>query len=409
MSRAKGFAIQESRVWTKRLRLAAACSLLFAGFGLCTVLAQTPTTTPTTTVTGTLTPTTTQTLAATGTATPLATGTATPPATATITVTPLITLTPNASSSPTATKTVTRTPTVTITRAGTRTHTPGPGQTVTATLTPAGGGEVLVGFIPVVGSLPGNFGSFFRTSVQILNPGTSASSGRLVFHPAGVPGNPGDPSIDWQLGPGQVVSYSDIAGNFNQSGLGSVDVFVTQGQTIPVVVSRIFNDAGNNGTSGFTESFMRVTDVPTQGSGFLLGPSDVSNFRYNIGIRTIGGPVTVTITVRDNSGNVLHSVTRQYGADVFVQTSATDFLGFSLGNDQSIQIDFTGGGLIAYGATVDNVTNDASAQFMQYTNVTNQIAERSAPRSRGGASAPIQLALALAALGVGAGIVIAKR
>ncbi|HEY2798245.1 MAG TPA: hypothetical protein VGK26_10180 [Thermoanaerobaculia bacterium] len=399
MIRTQGFAFQKGRVWTKGPRLAAACFLLFGTFGLCAALAQTPTTTPTTTVTGTLTPTTTQTLAA--------TATSTPPAPPTMTVTPFLTSTPNASASPTATKTVTRTPTVTITRAGTKTHTPGPGQ-ATPTQTPAGGGEVLVGFIPVVGSLPGNFGSFFRTSVQLLNPGTSTSSGRLVFHPAGVPGSPGDPSLDFQLNPGQVVSYPDLAGSFNQSGLGSVDVYVDQGQTIPVVVSRIFNDAGANGTSGFTESFVRLTDIPTQGSGFLLGPSDVSAFRYNVGIRTIGGPVTLTITVRDSAGNVLHSVTRQYGADVFVQTSATDFLGFSLGNDQSIQIDFTGGGLIAYGATVDNVTNDPSAQIMSYVTPATSSAERS-ETPRGGSSAPIQLALLVAALGVGAGLVIAKR
>jgi hypothetical protein len=116
--------------------------------------------------------------------------------------------------------------------------------------------------------------------------------------------------------------------------------------------------------------------------------------------------VTVIATVRDSGGNVLHSVTRNYDADTFVQTSAQDFLGFSLGNDQSIEIDFSGGGLIAYGATVDNVTNDPSAQIMPYVSPT-QVAQ-AAPR-RGGPSAPIQLALVLAALGVGAGIVIAKR
>ncbi len=60
-------------------------------------------------------------------------------------------------------------------------------------------------------------------------------------------------------------------------------------------------------------------------------------------------------------------MTHSYDENVFVQTSSTDFLGFSLGNDQSIEIAFTGGGLIAYGATVDNVTNDPSAQFLPYS------------------------------------------
>jgi hypothetical protein len=397
MIQGKCFAFRGNRVRTKWLRLTAAGAVLFAALGLCTALAQTPTGTPTGT------PTTTVTAVATSTVTPTQTAVASTP-------TPLATLTvtPNASGSPTPTKTVTRTPTITITRAATRTPTPGGAATVTPTQTPAGGGEVLVGFIPVVGAIPGNFGAFFRTSVQILNPGSAPSSGRLVFHPAGVPGTPSDPSLDWQLGPGQVASYPDIAAAFNQTGLGSVDVFVNQGEEIPLVVARVFNDAGTSGTSGFTESFMRSSQIPSQGSGFLLGPSDVTNFRYNVGIRTIGGPVTVTITVRDSSGNVLHSVTREYGADVFVQTSATDFLGFSLGDDQSIQIDFTGGGLIAYGATIDNITNDSSIQFLQYINVPDQTAEH-IPARRGGSSVPVQLALVLALVGAGAAVVIAKR
>ena len=393
---AKGFASQESRVWTRGLRIAAACSLLFAAVGLCTALAQTPTTTPTTTVTGTLTPTTTQTLAA--------TTTSTPPATPTLTVTSLITLTPNASASPTATKTVTRTPTITRTRASTRTATPA--GALTATATPQAPSEIVVGYIPVVGSLPGNFGSFFRTSIQLLNPGTSTSNGRLVFHPAGASAQPSDPSAAFTLAPNQVVTYSDFVAGLGQSGLGSVDVVVDQGQPIPIVITRIFDDGGAAGTSGFTEPFVLASDVPDQGDGFLVGPSDVSAFRFNVGLRTLDQPVTVTITVRDSNGNVLHAVTRHYDANVFVQLSAADFLGFSLGNDQSIEISFTGGGVIAYGATIDNVTNDPSAQFLPYVNAT-RVAQ--AAHHRSGPSAPIQLALVLAALGVGAGIVIAKR
>jgi len=240
----------------------------------------------------------------------------------------------------------------------------------------------------------------------VFNPGDSPITGRLVFHPAGTPGQPTDPALTFTLAPGQVVSYADVVHSLGLSGLGSVDVFVDQATITPIVVVRIYDDAGTNGTTGFTEAFVKASDVPDQGSGFLLGPSDVSRFRYNIGIRTLGNPVTVTATVRDSGGQVLHSVTRNYDANTFVQTSAADFLGFSLGNDQSIEIAFTGGGLIAYGATVDNVTNDPSAQFLQL--VTPNPVAQAAP-ARGGPSAPIQLALVLAALGVGAGIVIAKR
>jgi hypothetical protein len=267
--------------------------------------------------------------------------------------------------------------------------------------------EFLAGYIPAVGSTPGNFGSFFKTSIQLLNPGVSTSTGRLVFHPAGTSGKPTDPSLSWTLGPGQIVSYDDVVATLGQSGLGSIDLYLGQGQPLPIVITRIFNDAGTGGTSGFTEPFFRPSDVPDHGMGFLIGPSDTSHFRYNIGVRTLDNPVSLTATVRDSAGNIRHSVTNSYAQNVFVQTSATDFLGFSLGNDESIEIVFTGGGLIAYGATVDNVSNDASAQFLPYVTDT-QLGQRTEP-PRGRSSTPLMLAVILAMLGVGAGAVIAKR
>ena len=49
------------------------------------------------------------------------------------------------------------------------------------------------------------------------------------------------------------------------------------------------------------------------------------------------------------------------------QTSVADFTGgFPLGDGHALKITFTGGALIVYGATVDNVTNDPSAQFLSY-------------------------------------------
>jgi hypothetical protein len=264
----------------------------------------------------------------------------------------------------------------------------------------------LAGYIPVVGSLPGDFGSFFKTAVQLLNPGSSTSTGHLVFHPAGTSGKPTDPSLSWTLGPHQTVSYDDVVVALGQSGLGSMDLYVGQGQPLPIVLTRIFDDAGVDGTKGFTETFYQPADVPNIGVGFLIGPSDTARFRYNIGVRTVGAPVNVIATVRDSAGNTLHSVTNVYPANSFVQTSATDFLGFSLGNDESIEIAFAGGGLIAYGATVDNVTNDPSAQFMPYTaggQVAQEIPRRTPFATR------ILLAALVAMLGVGVGVAVVKR
>ncbi len=231
--------------------------------------------------------------------------------------------------------------------------------------------EELVGYIAVAGSLPGNFGSFFRTSLQITNPFSTPISGHLVFHRMGVPGSPDDPDLGYSLGPGQTFALYDAVAAMGLSGLGSFDVYGGDGQA-PLVVVRIFNDAGTAGTTGFTESLVPVGDVQMPGlgasiTGVLVGPILVDRFRYNVGLRTVGAPVHVSVRVRDASGAEVHTAEHDYPADEFVQTTVTDFLGgFAIGDNFSLHVTFSGGGLIVYGATVDNTTNDPSAQFMPF-------------------------------------------
>lgn len=231
--------------------------------------------------------------------------------------------------------------------------------------------ETLVGYLPVAASTPGAFGSLFKTSVQILNPNLSPISGHLAYHAAGVPASLSDPTIGFSLGPAQSYFWDDILATMGLSGAGSMDVYSSDGAAPPVVVTRIFNDAGAAGTTGFNEPLVRPADVSggvgVSVTGFLIGPADTSKFRLNIGVRTLGTPVSLTAIVRDPSGATLTTVTKTYPANYFEQRSSADFLGgFALGDNQSIQITFSGGGLIVYGAVADDITNDPSAQFLPY-------------------------------------------
>ncbi|MEP6993212.1 MAG: PKD domain-containing protein [Acidobacteriota bacterium] len=332
----------------------------------------------------------------------------TPTNTPTITpiVTPTTTLTPSVTPTGTVTPLASATPTLTPPPGGT--FTPTRTNTRTPTKTPVTVPLALAGYIPVAGSLPGDAGSFFKTSVQLLNPGSTTTAGKFVFHPAGSPAKPTDASLTWSLVPGQTASFDDLVAAMGEPGmLGSLDVYVGIGQTVPVVLARVFDDNGTAGTSGFAVPFVKPSDVPPSGTGFLIGPSDTVRFRYNIGVRTLASKVTVTATVRDSDGNVLHTVTNVYDPNTFLQVKASDFLGFSLRNNESIRIAFTGGGLIVYGATIDNTTNDASTQFMTY-GTTVQSAQMN---EAGGKSlpAPLLVATIVAMLGLGLGAVIAKR
>lgn len=218
--------------------------------------------------------------------------------------------------------------------------------------------------LPVVGSTAGVGGSFFKTSVQLHNPANSSIEGRIVFHRSDVSGTGSDPALPYELVPGQTRSIEDLLPEMGREGLGSADIEVTAGG-VPATILRVFNDAGSQGTTGFTEEPMRVEEALQPGvSGVLLLPADLTRFRFNLGVRTLATESTATLTLRDASGTVLETVSRAFPATYHEQRSAGGFLGVSaLPAGGSIGISMTSGSAIFYGATVDNTTGDPSLQI----------------------------------------------
>lgn len=217
--------------------------------------------------------------------------------------------------------------------------------------------------IPVVISAPGVPPSFFRTSIQLTNPGTGAISGTLVFHRAEVSGSASDPSLSYALGPGQTQTIADFLPALGLSGIGSVDVVVVTGG-LPVAVVRVYNDAGSAGTTGFTEEPARSADFLVSGDrAVLIAPSDPTLFRWNIGVRSMGSGTTLTLTVRDANGVTRRTLTKSYPPDNFVQTEASAFLGISLGSSDTVTVDVTSGSAVVYAVAADNRTQDSSIQI----------------------------------------------
>src|SRR5712692_1639733 len=70
--------------------------------------------------------------------------------------------------------------------------------------------DVRIAVLPVVGSTPGAFGSYFKTAIQIYNADTVSHNYRVVYHPGGVPGSPSDPSGTLTLPAGAVQYYADF-------------------------------------------------------------------------------------------------------------------------------------------------------------------------------------------------------
>ena len=217
--------------------------------------------------------------------------------------------------------------------------------------------------LPVVGSTAGVGGSFFRTAVQLHNSTAAPITGQIVFHPSGSSGRGSDPLLAYTLAPGQTRSIEDLLPAVTRSGLGSADIEVTAG-TVPIVTARVFNDAGAAGTTGFTEEPMRTEEALRPGpSGVLLLPADLTRFRFNLGVRTLEAGATATLTLRDATGAVVTTLSRDYPATYHEQQNAGSFLEVAtLPPGGSITITVSAGAAIFYGATVDNTTGDPSLQ-----------------------------------------------
>jgi uncharacterized membrane protein len=219
--------------------------------------------------------------------------------------------------------------------------------------------------IAVVGSLPGNFGAYFRTSVQLYNPQSSAISGKIVFHTVGVTGSSSDPSLAYTLAPGTTLSYSDLLPAMGvASGIGSADLVPDVGSAFPFALVRVFNDGGTAGTTGLGEELMKTGEALLPGDrAVLVAPSDAKKLRLNVGVRTLDAGATMNFTVRDQDGNVVRTASKAFDPTFFQQLSAGDLTGYTFAGGETISIEITGGSAFIYGATTDNTSNDPSVQF----------------------------------------------
>ena len=210
--------------------------------------------------------------------------------------------------------------------------------------------------VPVVASVPGAFASQFTTRIQIANPHPVAISGRLVVHPAGVSGSPGDPSMPYSLAPFASMIIDDPIAN----GSGSVDVLAGVGAS-PVIITTI-----SDATSMQRLQIPSVDPADAIASGergTLITPADPSRERFNIGIRTLGSGARLRIRLHDGAGAAVSETTRAFGADFFLQFSFAALLGTPAGANQPITFEVEQGSVIVYGSAVDNISGAMSIQL----------------------------------------------
>ncbi len=224
--------------------------------------------------------------------------------------------------------------------------------------------EVLEGYLTVVGSVQGAFGSNFKTAVQMTNMEFGTINGRFLFHRAGAPASASDPSLAFTIPPFATISYDDLVGAMGQTGLGSIDVYTTNSYA-PDITVRVFNDEGSAGTSGVTEE-MRLPQLALTRFqfGLLTGPADPANLRLNIGVRTLDLGATLFIEVFDSNGlRIEPPIERSYPPNYFEQVTAAEFTGKSVPANGVITVNVSAGSAIVYGGFTDNRTNDPNMKW----------------------------------------------
>jgi len=225
------------------------------------------------------------------------------------------------------------------------------------------GGGVETAVVPAVASTPGALGSYFKTGVQLHNPTNAPISGEIVYHAAGSSPSEEDPILSYQVGPGATENFADLLPAMLQAGLGTVDVVPRTGG-FPVAAARIFNDAGDAGTTGMTEELFRSGEALEAGQkGVLIAPPEPSRARFNLGVRSLAFGATIRFAVRDSSGTVRTTGAKFYPPSFFAQQTAEAFLGIALLANDTVTFEVDAGSAIVYGATTDNTTQDPSLQF----------------------------------------------
>jgi CSLREA domain-containing protein len=214
-------------------------------------------------------------------------------------------------------------------------------------------------------SAQGAGGVQLRTALRLHNAGTTPISGNVLFHPAGRPASYGDPAILYSLQPGQSRLFPDLAADLQIHGLGTLELVATDGH-LPLAMTRVFHDRGPDGTTGFEQQELTLTDALEAGQkGVLFAPASLGALRFDIGVFTLGEGATFEVEVTTASGMILSRIARTVPQNYLEHMSAHEFAGMRLRGDETVLIHVIQGAVFGYGATTDMMSHDSSVQILR--------------------------------------------
>jgi hypothetical protein len=218
--------------------------------------------------------------------------------------------------------------------------------------------------IPLVGSTPGINGANFKTSLRLRNPNGEDMTGKLVFHPLGVPGSAADLSISYELhNRADVVEYADVVKEFGFTGLGSLDIVPDVHGTlasIPRAEVRLFNETPN-GTFGAIEPQVQPFDFFVLAQPSETPVAEVTmpgpEMRLNIGARSLDSAFVIITATRNGQTLTNHNMEMPPNTLVFGPVAAL-LPDVELQPNDLISIRAFRGTAVPIYSLTDNATND---------------------------------------------------
>jgi hypothetical protein len=214
-------------------------------------------------------------------------------------------------------------------------------------------------FVPNVAHVNGAGGSKWRSDLDVLNAGMTATSFQITLLAGGM-----TEDKTYSLGAGQAMRYVDVVGElFGYQGVAALKLLV-DGHAVQVA-ARTYNET-SSGTMGQTIGAMTMANAATlDHSRWILGLSHTAahdaGFRTNLGLLNVSDQAaTVTVDFYRADGTMVGSVDASLGTmkqmqlnDVLARVSDTDVaVAYAV-----VRVHESRAYVLGYASVVDNGTN----------------------------------------------------
>ncbi|HEX7706965.1 MAG TPA: hypothetical protein VF701_10960, partial [Thermoanaerobaculia bacterium] len=197
--------------------------------------------------------------------------------------------------------------------------------------------------IPVIGNTPGVGGSYFRTTLHLVNATEEVMEGEITFIDASLPPYP------YLIPPGQTRFIDDLLPAWFV-GLTSAGVHRLRGP-LPVTLAHVFNDDLELGTSGLIERAIPLQSTLAAGDrATLLLPINSTATRFNVGLRSMGDGLAVRVYHRNSSSGLVRTFDRILPPSSLIHEPFEAFAGASSIGTDSLTFEVLSGRGVIYGA-----------------------------------------------------------